>query len=176
MSLPTVTPARAAAMLKAGEAILVDVREADERARSHIPGSAHLPISQLQEAELALQDGKQVIFHCHSGRRTAENAAALGARTPGYEAMIVEGGLEAWQRAGLPVAENRRAPLPLMRQVQIVAGSLVAIGAVLGFTVSPMFHLLSGLVGGGLVMAGVLGLCPMANALALMPWNRRAVA
>jgi hypothetical protein len=39
-----------------------------------------------------------------------------------------------------------------------------------------MFHLLSGLVGGGLVMAGVLGLCPMANALAMMPWNRRAVA
>jgi rhodanese-related sulfurtransferase len=176
MSLPTITPARAAEMLKRGEAILVDVREADERARSQIPGSAHLPISQLHQAELALQDGKRVLFHCHSGRRTAENAAALGARAPGYEAMIVEGGLEAWQRAGLPVTENRKAPLPLMRQVQITAGSLVVLGAVLGFTVSPLFHALSAFVGAGLVMAGVIGLCPMANALAMMPWNKRAEA
>lgn len=176
MTLPTITPARAADMLKKGEAILVDVREGDERARAHIPGSAHLPISRLNEADLALQDGKRVIFHCHSGRRTAENAAALGARAEGCEAMIVEGGIEAWQRAGLPVAENRKAPLPLMRQVQITAGSLVVIGAVLGFTVSPLFHLLSGFVGAGLVMAGVIGLCPMANALAAMPWNKRAVA
>ena len=37
MTLPTITPARAAALLQSGEAILVDVREADERARSHIP-------------------------------------------------------------------------------------------------------------------------------------------
>lgn len=176
MSLPTITPARAAALLKSGEAILVDVREADERARAHIPGTAHLPVSRLAEAELAVQAGKPVLFHCQSGRRTAENAAALAAHARGCEVMIVEGGLDAWQRAGLPVAENRKAPLPLMRQVQIVAGSLVVIGAVLGFAVSPMFHLLSGFVGAGLVMAGVVGLCPMANALAMMPWNKRAAA
>ncbi|HEV7456559.1 MAG TPA: rhodanese family protein [Roseococcus sp.] len=176
MTLPTITPARAAALLKAGDAILVDVREADERARTHIPGTAHLPVSRVGEAELAVQAGKTVIFHCQSGRRTAENAGALAARAPGCEAMIVEGGLDAWRQAGLPVAENRKAPLPLMRQVQIVAGLLVVLGAVLGFAVSPMFHLLSAFVGGGLVMAGVVGLCPMANALAMMPWNKRAEA
>ncbi len=176
MTLPTITPARAAELLKGGEAILVDVREADERARSHIPGSAHLPISRLEEGELAVQDAKTVIFHCHSGRRTLENAPGLAARAPGCEAMIVEGGIEAWQRAGLPVAENRKAPLPLMRQVQIVAGSLVVLGAVLGATVSPLFHALSAFVGAGLVMAGVIGLCPMANFLAMMPWNKRAAA
>lgn len=176
MSLPTISPARAADLLAAGEAILVDVREADERARAHIPGTLHLPLSRLTEAELAVQEGKPVIFHCASGRRTAENAPALQARAGGCQAMIVEGGLEAWRRAGLPVAENRKAPLPLMRQVQIAAGSLVVLGAVLGATVSPAFHALSAFVGAGLVIAGVVGLCPMANLLAVMPWNRRATA
>jgi rhodanese-related sulfurtransferase len=176
MSLPVIPAGRAAELLRRGEAILVDIREADERARAHIPGSAHLPLSRLEEAELAVADGKPVIFHCASGRRTAENAAALGARAGDCEAMIVEGGIEAWRRAGLPVAEDRRAPLPLMRQVQIAAGSLVVLGAVLGATVSPAFHALSAFVGAGLVMAGVVGLCPMANLLAAMPWNRRAAA
>jgi rhodanese-related sulfurtransferase len=176
MSLPMIPPERAAELLRRGEAILVDVREADERARAHIPGSMHLPLSRLEEAELAVAEGKPVIFHCASGRRTAENAAALGARAGGCEAMIVEGGLEAWRRAGLPLAENRRAPLPLMRQVQIAAGCLVLLGALLGATVSPAFHALSAFVGAGLVMAGVVGLCPMANLLAAMPWNRRAAA
>lgn len=174
MTLPTITAARAAEMLRAGEAVLVDIREADERARAHIPGSAHLPLSRLAEAELAVQQGKPVIFHCASGRRTAENAARLGERAGECEAFIVEGGIAAWRSAGLPVAENRAAPLPLMRQVQIAAGLMVLLGAVLGAVVAPASHALSAFVGAGLVFAGVSGNCPMANMLAAMPWNRRA--
>lgn len=174
MNLPTISPARAARMLEAGEALLVDIREADERARAHVPGSAHLPLSRLAEAELAVQHGRPVIFHCASGVRTAENAARLGARAGGCEAYVVEGGLAAWRQAGLPVAENRRAPLPIMRQVQIVAGSLVLLGVLLGAVVAPGFYLIAGFVGGGLVFAGVSGRCAMANMLAAMPWNRRA--
>lgn len=174
MTLPTVTPARAAEMLRAGEALLVDIREADERARAHIPGSAHLPLSRLAEAEFAVPQGKPVIFHCASGRRTAENAARLSARAEACEAFIIEGGIDAWRRAGLPVAENRSAPLPLMRQVQIAAGSLVLLGVLLGVLVAPAFHALAAFVGAGLVVAGTTGFCGMANLLAAMPWNRRA--
>lgn len=174
MTLPTITPARAAQMLSAGEALLVDVREADERARAHIPGSAHLPLSRLAEAELAVQQGQPVIFHCASGARTAQAAAALGARAGECEAFIVEGGIAAWRSAGLPVAEDRRAPLPMMRQVQIAAGSLVLLGVLLGALVAPAFYAIAGFVGAGLVFAGVSGFCGMANLLAVMPWNRRA--
>ncbi|WP_137126324.1 rhodanese family protein [Roseomonas sp. HF4] len=173
MTLPTISPDRAAAMLRAGEALLVDLREADERARSHIPGSAHLPLSRLAEAELAVQQGQPVLFHCASGARTAQAADRLAARAGGAEAFILEGGLAAWKRAGLPVSEDRRAPLPLMRQVQIAAGSLVLAGVLLGALVAPAFHALSAFVGAGLVFAGVSGFCGMANLLALMPWNRR---
>lgn len=173
MTLPAITPEAAAALLREGAALLVDVREADERARLHVAGSAHLPLSRIGQAELALPPGRAVLFHCASGQRAAAHAPALGARAAGCEAFVVAGGVEALRRAGLEVTENRRAPLPLMRQVQIAAGSLALAGAVLGALVHPGFHLLSGAVGAGLAMAGLTGLCPMARALARMPWNRQ---
>jgi rhodanese-related sulfurtransferase len=174
MTLPTLPAARAAEMLRAGDALLVDVREADERARTHVPGSAHLPLSRLEEAELVVRAGQPVIFHCASGARTAQNAARLGARAGEAGAFIVEGGIEALRRAGVPLAEDRRAPLPLMRQVQIAAGSLVLVGVALGALVAPGFYGIAGFVGAGLVFAGATGFCGMANILAAMPWNRRA--
>jgi hypothetical protein len=70
------------------------------------------------------------------------------------------------------VAEDRRQPLELMRQVQIAAGSLVVLGVALGAMVHPGFFALSGFVGAGLVFAGVTGTCGLARVLRMMPWNR----
>jgi rhodanese-related sulfurtransferase len=172
--LKTISPEAAAAMLREGAATLVDVREPDEHARERIPGATNLPLSRLEEAELAVQQGRPVLFHCRSGARTAGNAQRLAAKAGLCEAYVVEGGLEAWKRAGLPVAVDRRQPLELMRQVQIAAGFLVVLGVVLGALVAPAFHALSGFVGAGLVFAGVTGTCGLARVLRLMPWNRTA--
>nr|WP_249110270.1 YgaP-like transmembrane domain [Neokomagataea anthophila] len=60
-----------------------------------------------------------------------------------------------------------------MRQVQIVAGSLILIGVLLGLFVAPGFFGLSAFVGTGLIFAGMTGWCGMANVLGAMPWNRR---
>lgn len=173
--LQTITPDQAARMLREGAA-LVDVREPDEHARERIPGARNLPLSRLAEAELAVPAGRPVLFHCRSGARTAGQAAQLAAKAGGCEAYIVEGGLEAWKRAGLPVALDRRQPLELMRQVQIAAGSMVLLGVVLGALVAPGFYALSGFVGAGLVFAGVTGTCGLARVLRLMPWNRAPAA
>jgi hypothetical protein len=59
-----------------------------------------------------------------------------------------------------------------MRQVQMLAGSLVVAGVVLGFAVHPGFFGLSAFVGAGLVMAGVTGWCGMATLLGKLPYNR----
>ncbi|WP_135467784.1 rhodanese-like domain-containing protein [Crenalkalicoccus roseus] len=173
--LKTVTPEEAARMLREG-ATLVDVREPDEHARERIPGARNLPLSRLEEAELAVQQGRPVLFHCRSGARTEGNAARLAAKAGGCEAYVVAGGLEAWKRAGLPVAEDRRQPLELMRQVQIAAGSLVLLGVLLGALVSPWLYGLSAFVGAGLVFAGLTGTCGLARLLRLMPWNRALAA
>lgn len=169
MSLPTIDVTRAKHLLDNG-AILIDIREADERAREHVPGARHNPMSRL--SAVAPRDAKAVIFHCRSGARTAANAQRLAAATP-CEAYILAGGLEAWKKAGLPVTVDTRQPIEIMRQVQIAAGSLVLAGVALGVWVAPAFLALSAFVGAGLIFAGATGWCGMAKLLAVMPWNRR---
>ena len=62
MPLRTVSPAEARRLIADG-ATLVDVREPDEHARERIPGARHLPLSQLDDADLAVHQGKPVERH-----------------------------------------------------------------------------------------------------------------
>ena len=172
-SLPSISPERAAELMRKG-AVLIDIREADEHARERIPGARHHALSQLDTADPARPGDEVVVFHCRSGARTKANAPRLAATAPGCEAYVLEGGLDAWKRAGLPTALDTRQPIEIMRQVQIAAGSLVLAGVVLGAWVAPGFYALSALVGAGLTFAGITGFCGMARLLAAMPWNRRA--
>jgi rhodanese-related sulfurtransferase len=158
-----------------GGALLVDIREADEHAREHIPGARHIALSRLEEADLAANRGQTVIFHCRSGARTTSNSARLAAKAGEQcEALMLEGGLDAWRRAGLPSAVDRRQPLELQRQVQIGAGCLAFVGTLLGLTMSPWFFVVPLFVGAGLLTAGVTGYCGMAVLLQHAPWNRTA--
>jgi len=168
MALPRLSPAEAQRLAQAG-ARLIDIRGRDEFARVRAPGAENRPLDEFDTVE----DDGPVVFLCRSGMRTSGNAAKLAACCHG-EAYILDGGLNAWQAAGLPVEEDRGAPLELLRQVQIAAGSLVLIGVVLGFVWSPVLFGLSAFVGAGLVMAGATGWCGLAHLLAIMPWNRRA--
>ena len=170
--LKTISPQRAAELMRGG-AILVDIREADEHAREHIPGARHHALTRIDRESPARSGDDVLIFHCRSGARTKGNAPKLAAAAPACEAYILDGGLDAWKKAGLPVTLDRSQPIDIMRQVQIVAGSLVLIGVVLGALVSPGFYALSGFVGAGLLFAGASGFCGMARLLAVMPWNRR---
>ncbi|MEA3264238.1 MAG: rhodanese family protein [Pseudomonadota bacterium] len=170
MTLTKITPAEARARIAEGAA-LVDIRAADEHARSRIPGALNAPLG----SAFNLGDAPAVIYHCRSGMRTDANAAQLAAASP-CEAYLLEGGIEAWRAAGLPIITDAKAPLEIMRQVQITAGLLVLIGVIGALTVTPWLVGLSAFVGAGLTFAGVTGWCGMAKLLALMPWNRRAAA
>jgi rhodanese-related sulfurtransferase len=174
-NLQTISPARAAELMRAG-AVLIDIREADEHARERIPGARHHALTRIDRNDPIHKGDDVLIFHCRSGARTKGNAARLAAATPQCESYILEGGLDAWKKAGLPVTLDRSQPIDIMRQVQIAAGSLVLAGVLLGAFVAPGFYALSGFVGAGLLFAGVSGFCGMARLLAVMPWNRRAQA
>jgi rhodanese-related sulfurtransferase len=176
MSLPTLSPADAKRLLDQG-AVLIDIREADEHARESIPGARLMSLSKLHEADLALHAGKPVIFHCKSGARTTGNAGRLADQLDGAcDAYIVEGGIDAWKKAGLPVSVDRRQPLELQRQVQIGAGGMALFGTLLGLVVSPWFLSVPAAVGAGLLMAGLTGVCGMARILVKAPWNRAIYA
>jgi len=169
MTLPAIDPVQAKRLMDEG-ALLIDIREADEHARERVPGSRNQPLSGL--GTIAKGGASAVIFHCRSGARTVANARRLAAAAD-CQAYVLEGGIDAWKKAGLLVAVDRRQPIEIMRQVQITAGSLVVLGVALGLWVAPAFFALSAFVGAGLVFAGASGWCGMARLLALMPWNRR---
>jgi rhodanese-related sulfurtransferase len=174
-NLQTISPTRAAELMRKG-AVLIDIREADEHAREHIPGARHHALSRIDNDAPVRQGDDVLVFHCRSGARTRGNAARLAAAASACETYILEGGIDAWKKAGLPVKLDRSQPIDIMRQVQIAAGSLILIGAALGYALTPAFYGLSAFVGAGLLFAGTTGFCGMARLLALMPWNRRAAA
>lgn len=93
-------------------ALLVDVRDAGERAQGAIPGSLHATRGMLEfYADPAspmhkpgLEPGRRVILHCASGGRSA--LAAMTLKQLGYGNVAhLDGGFKAWIAAGKPVAK-----------------------------------------------------------------------
>lgn len=154
-------------------ATIVDIREKDEFRREHIPDAISLPLSEILSGKTLEPASSPIIFHCQAGSRTSQNCQTLAQAIPSGEFLLLEGGINAWKQAGFPVITDTRQPLPLMRQVQMTAGTLILAGVIAGYSVNSGFFLLSGFVGAGLLFAGVSGWCGMANLLAKMPWNRQ---
>ena len=152
--------------------LLVDVREPGEYATEHIPGAVLQPLSKFDPSQVRPQEGQTLVLYCQSGNRSTKAASQL--LSQGMAVSHLQGGLTAWKQAGYPTAASGNAPISLFRQVQIVAGSLVLLGTILGATVSPYFLLLSGFVGAGLTFAGITNTCALGMLLAKLPYNQRA--
>ncbi|MDA0997816.1 MAG: rhodanese family protein [Proteobacteria bacterium] len=165
------TPEQAKARLDAGAATLIDIRGAGEFAERRIPGASLCPANTLTPALGRYAAGRDAIFYCASGTRTMLNSARID--DAGFsQAYGIDGGLNGWSKAGLPV-DGAAGGLDIQRQVQLVVGILVLASAGLGFWVSPYFLAVTAFIGCGLIMAGATGFCGMALIIAKMPWNRR---
>jgi rhodanese-related sulfurtransferase len=158
--------------LARGEATLIDVREADEHRRLCIAAARNMPLSEFDAGEAEATDGKRIVFHCRTGHRSVE-AATRAIEASGHEEFHLAGGILAWQAAGLPVQEDLKQPIGIMRQVQLTVGAGVVAFTLLAASVSPWFLLGTGFFGAGLFFAGATGTCGMASMLGWMPWNRR---
>jgi hydroxyacylglutathione hydrolase len=85
-----------------GAVQLLDVRERDEYAAGHIPGSVHVPYHDLHDVPEALDRERPIAVFCASGQRAAVGASLLqrhGAAAPWH---VVEGGVPRWERQGWP--------------------------------------------------------------------------
>ncbi len=154
---------------------LIDVRTPAEFSSSHIAGSQSVPLDRIDawaRREAARSDDA-VTLVCASGVRAGKAAAALDGA--GFARVsVLAGGLKGWAAAGLPIATGEGGAISLERQVRILAGSLVVLGVLLAWAVTPYAMLLSLFVGAGLVFAGVTDTCGMGLLLAKAPWNRTA--
>lgn len=176
MSHQTVSPADAAQARSARPgSVLIDVRTPHEYAELHAEGATLVPLDVLDPKAFMADRGasadEPVFALCKSGARAAKAVERF--REAGFRNVFsVEGGTQAWERAGLPVVRGARV-MSLERQVRIGAGSLVLLGVLLGWLVHPAFFGLSAFVGAGLVFAGMTDWCGMGLLMAKMPWNRR---
>lgn len=152
---------------------VLDVRTPAEFESAHIPGSWLVPLDTLQEHRENLRRhlDEDTVLVCRSGARAARAELAL-AGADLSRLRVLSGGMNAWETAGGSVNRGRET-WELERQVRLVAGTLVAIGA-LGSLLVPGLVLLAALVGLGLAVAALTDTCAMGMALARMPWNRGA--
>lgn len=103
-NVPQVNPAQAVNLMNRNNAILLDVREADEVAKTSITQARHIRMAEIEGrlAELGKNKDKPIVVLCQSGGRSAAVCGIL--KKHGFSTVYnLEGGLAAWLKAGLPV-------------------------------------------------------------------------
>ncbi len=170
----SITPEELKGLLALGHAIeLIDVRTPVEYRGAHVTAASNKPLDKLDaeaiKAARADCADQPLYVVCQSGARSHKACEQLLAS--GVVAVSVEGGTPACEKAGVPITRGK-AVISLERQVRIGAGSLVALGVLLGALVNPWYLVVPGFVGCGLIFAGVTDWCGMGLMLAKMPWNR----
>ncbi|WP_298613280.1 rhodanese-like domain-containing protein [uncultured Thermosynechococcus sp.] len=168
---PLISAAELHNALQQRQVLLIDVREPNEYNNAHIPGALLCPLANVQELEPPCSSDTRVVLYCESGRRS-QMAYEILARRGFQNLKNLEGGIQRWKQMGYAVRGAANAPLSIMRQVQITAGSLILTGVILGFTVNAGFFFLSGFVGLGMLFAGLSGRCLLAQLLMRLPFNR----
>jgi rhodanese-related sulfurtransferase len=91
-----------AGMVVRGEALVVDVREADEFAAGHIPGALNMPLSTFQASKLPHPAGKVLILNCLGGKCSGMALDKCATAQAAVDTHLA-GGFGAWAQAGLPV-------------------------------------------------------------------------
>jgi len=159
------------------DAVIIDVREKDEFASEHVENAINVPLSVFANTAQALLHqlaGKKVIIMCYTGARAtqAKNITLNFNNDKSQPCEVFDGGLHQWKKSGKPiVSTDTKSPLPLIRQVQLTVGVSIVLFSLLAIIINPTFIYVTAAFGGGLILAGFTGLCPLANLIAKMPWN-----
>jgi len=108
--IENLTVEQAASEIERGDALVVDVREPEERANGSIPGAVAAPRGMLEfwvdpsspYHRIEFDPAKRIILHCASGGRSALAAAMM--QDLGYTNVAhMDGGINAWKESGRPV-------------------------------------------------------------------------
>lgn len=172
MPMKTIDAATLKRWIDSGEVVVVDVREPAEHAAERIHDATLVPLSTVTKSALPCCDGKKLVIHCRSGKRSTNACEKLLKEDPNLEVYNLEGGISAWSAAGHHVATSKKFFMPLDRQAQLAIGLMLITGSVLGALFSPAWFLLTGFIGAGLTIAGLTGFCGLAILMSKMPWNQ----
>lgn len=148
---------------------LLDVRSPIEFETEHIAGAINIPLDALDTRFDEVPRKGELVVICRSGKRAERGAYKLMGR--GFQPKVLTGGMVAWRTAGRPIVEGKKR-LPIERQIQLIVGSGVLTGVLLGAFVNPWFLVIPGFFGAGLTFAGLSGTCALGILLGKAPWNK----
>jgi rhodanese-related sulfurtransferase len=171
MAIKQIDPYTLKKWLDNNEAILIDVREPFEHKISHIEESQLKPAGSFCHSDISASD-KKIVIHCQKGGRGINSCQKLLEENKAIEVYNLEGGIEAWEKLGLPVKSLSSNILPLDRQVQVTVGLFIIIFSLLTYYLNISFIFASIFLGLGMINAGLTGWCGLAKLLAIMPWNK----
>jgi len=181
-TITSISPQRLHTLRTNGKEInLIDVRTPDEYRTGHALGAKLVPLDELDPEVLTSDLQQSGVGHeeplyitCQAGFRAQQAAERLV--SAGYRNLVlIEGGTEAWEKAGLPMQRSGNV-ISLERQVQIAIGVLLVLKVFFGFTVHELFFAAIPLIGAGLILSGTTRWCGMARLVAMLPWNRNAIS
>ncbi len=102
MDDPTITQLTPVEAASRRDLIIVDVRGADERSEVYAPGTAHIPVDEVESRLSELPRDHTLAFICRTGGRSSKAARIAAER--GRDVGIIDGGMLAWADADLPIA------------------------------------------------------------------------
>ena len=105
--IPQVGVAEAVTLINRRDAMVLDVREQSEHDKGHIANARLVPAGQLKTriGELERFKDRPVLVHCATGNRSQGAAATL--KAAGFkEVFNLQGGMGAWEQAGMPVEKK----------------------------------------------------------------------
>ncbi|MGR3370732.1 MAG: rhodanese-like domain-containing protein [Sagittula sp.] len=112
--IPEIGTAEAIEMLKDPDVVFVDIRDVRERQKlGYIPGAVHAPRGMIEfwvdpespyHKPVFAQEGKQYVFHCASGWRSALTVATL--LDMGFDAAHLRDGFTDWVKKDGPVQKD----------------------------------------------------------------------
>jgi rhodanese-related sulfurtransferase len=98
-----ISPERARPGVEAAYSQFIDVRTKEEYAAGHAYRARNIPLDELRSSLDKLERNEPVYLICQSGRRSKQ-AAEILVESGFSQAISIEGGMNAWKEAGLPMA------------------------------------------------------------------------
>ncbi|CAH2789437.1 MAG: Rhodanese-related sulfurtransferase YibN [uncultured Paraburkholderia sp.] len=99
--------AAATQLINRRNAAVIDLRSSADFAKRHLPSARHLEFAELQAkvAQLVKNKSNPVLLVCQTGQQS--NKAARIVQDAGYaEVHVLDGGVDAWQKAGMPIVKQ----------------------------------------------------------------------
>jgi len=95
--------ALAARLEDRNDIVVLDVRDPDEFAEGHVPGSIHIPYGHLLDRLDELPTDREIAAMCSGGKRSGLAASLLQREGFGKVVHVAHGGVSTWRDLGHPV-------------------------------------------------------------------------